>query len=440
MAHRKRKPSRYSVQKQDRAQHKNDFLRRVRKILPHYLDQRLISFLPPFAYDYIYMIRFGSPIVTPAEGHKIPKELIKEIKYVLTLMLKDKNVPLYANGPDVSVYDFITIVLTLWLFARKIKESDFSGAAEIKAAISLKTENDSIIMNALNYVCVPANVVCMMVSNMWNCLYWSKFDLLPPDDKIDRPQYRINIIGCVPQRISVQIDGFSRPITRAGGCDYFLNSISWLTFDPSLLSNSASLPDKPLDVYIQSHAIQRLSERIDCIETGFTHLNVYKSINQPRIIPSGYGYDLIEFRINEFRAGYFIFSIVKGVLLIRSFLFIINNGTPEGAKLQKITGLGRLDKKYLAIDRLSAFMSSDIGTSSKVKEILNQCGCDSLLLLSENLKKDKVCIKYSSQQTASLIEKYLQKAQPQTDYRQCFNTIFAEKGKVTHIMPVSAEA
>jgi len=386
------------------------------------------------------MIRFGSPIVTPAEGYKIPKELVKEIKYVLTLMLKDKNVPLYDNGPEVSVYDFITIVLTLWLFARKIKESDFSGAAEIKAAISLKTENDSIIMNALNYVCVPANVVCMMVSNMWSCLYWSKFDLLPPDDKIDRPQHRVNIIGCVPQRINMQIDGFSRPITRAGGCDFISNSISWLTFDPSLLSNSASLPDKPLDVYIQSHAIQRLSERIDCIETGLTHLNVYKSINQPRIIPSGYGYDLIEFRINEFRAGYFIFSIVKGVLLIRSFLFIINNGTPEGAKLQKVTGLGRLDKKYLAIDRLSAFMSSDIGTSSKVKEILNQCGCDSLLLLSENLKKDKVCIKYSSQQTASLIEKYLQKAQPQTDYRQCFKTIFAEKGKVPHIMPVSAEA
>ena len=51
-------------------------------------------------------------------------------------------------------------------------------------------------------------------------------------------------------------------------------------------------------------------------------------------------------------------DIIEGKIVIRTFLFVTNNGTPEGKKLAQITGLQKLDKKYLALDKLSTFMTS----------------------------------------------------------------------------------
>jgi hypothetical protein len=72
-----------------------------------------------------------------------------------------------------------------------------------------------------------------------------------------------------------------------------------------------------------------------------------------------------------------------------------------------MTGLGKLDKKYLAIDKLSAFMSSDIRSNESVMQLLRKSGCECLLDLHQNLKKH-ITNKNKSQATGSLMSRYLE--------------------------------
>ena len=45
-----------------------------------------------------------------------------------------------------------------------------------------------------------------------------------------------------------------------------------------------------------------------------------------------------------------------------------------------------LDKKYLAIDKLSSFMNSDLDKNEKVRQLLKDSGCECLINLYETTK------------------------------------------------------
>ena len=153
--------------------------------------------------------------------------------------------------------------------------------------------------------------------------------------------------------LSVIIDDKPRPVVRLGYP--FPNfGIEWITIKPSDLNIVNPFADIPLDVYIQTHAL----------------------------------------------------DIIEGKIVIRTFLFITNNGTPEGLKLQNITGLQKLDKKYLAIDKLSTFMTSDIGNNEKVRKIFTSAGCECLLELYE--KSNKTLTNSANHFDADLMLKYIE--------------------------------
>ena len=83
--------------------------------------------------------------------------------------------------------------------------------------------------------------------------------------------------------------------------------------------------------------------------------------------------------------GYFRGDIIEGRIILRTFLFITNNGTPEGDRLLANTGLKKEDKNYLAIDKISTFIKSDIDTNQRVKEIFVNAGCGSIFEIDKNL-------------------------------------------------------
>lgn len=74
------------------------------------------------------------------------------------------------------------------------------------------------------------------------------------------------------------------------------------------------------------------------------------------------------FRIQQEKAGCFTTRIVEGKIILTTFLFLTNNSTPEGDALYNNKGITRNDKSYLAIDKLSSFVNSDIKTNERVKK------------------------------------------------------------------------
>jgi hypothetical protein len=139
-----------------------------------------------------------------------------------------------------------------------------------------------------------------------------------------------------------------------------------------------------MPVYIQSHAQQRLAERLDCLEQGYVEFFVYNSLKNLKYFKDKNGNPLIEYNYFGFKTGYLRADIHHGKIIIRTFLFLTNNGTPEGEKLNEFTGLSKLDHKYLNIDKLSTFMSADIRNNIEVKDIFVRAGCKSLFDIDAN--------------------------------------------------------
>jgi hypothetical protein len=79
------------------------------------------------------------------------------------------------------------------------------------------------------------------------------------------------------------------------------------------------------------------------------------------------------------KVGYLVATVVRNVILIRTFLFLTMDGTPEGTKLYQRLGLRRAAKTLLKLDDLTTFMDTDIAADVELTSLLNECGCSHLL-------------------------------------------------------------
>jgi hypothetical protein len=161
--------------------------------------------------------------------------------------------------------------------------------------------------------------------------------------------------------------------------------IDYIEISPSLFGSEFD-GQESVPVYIQTHALNRMEERLDCLNLQELISSVYASLLKPVAVRKEKCRILLSFRILETKMGYFTAQYIDGAVLIHTFLFITNNGTPEGEKLNELTGLGKLDKKYLTIDKLSTFINSDISTNEKLKDLFIKAGCNSLLEIDEAVK------------------------------------------------------
>lgn len=79
------------------------------------------------------------------------------------------------------------------------------------------------------------------------------------------------------------------------------------------------------------------------------------------------------------KVAYFLVSYHGDKWVIRTFLFLTNEVTPEGTELKEIIGSEKEDAKYLMIDRVTAFLDYDIEHDQRLRELFETTGCGSLL-------------------------------------------------------------
>lgn len=162
--------------------------------------------------------------------------------------------------------------------------------------------------------------------------------------------------------------------------------------------------EKNIPVYIQSHALERLYERIDCFENSKSLIYDYLwcSILNAKVVKSTNGKYLIEYWFNCHKLGYLVTTINDGVAIVRTFLFITMDGTPEGLLLHKKLGIRRDDKEYLHLDKLRTYLMTDIQEDTELRNIFEECGCGHLFKV---VKEDAVICRTTGD--AKDIRKYL---------------------------------
>jgi hypothetical protein len=89
--------------------------------------------------------------------------------------------------------------------------------------------------------------------------------------------------------------------------------------------------------------------------------------------------------------------------VVRTFLFLTNDGTPEGRKLAAITNLHLLDKQFLGIDEINAFLQYNIAGDAILRKLFVDAGCGSLLHYVDEYFKERG----QPLSSADFIHKYL---------------------------------
>nr|WP_319998734.1 hypothetical protein [uncultured Draconibacterium sp.] len=139
-----------------------------------------------------------------------------------------------------------------------------------------------------------------------------------------------------------------------------------------------------IKVYIQKHAITRIKERLGI---HFWHMSyslvVIAMCNKPIEIETSKSF-LFPVTYGKIKVGYLKAELTGNKLVILTFLFLTNNGTPEGQKLNNI-GLEKEDKKYLGIDKLDIFINSDIKNDERLTQLFKSADCGDLFKLDKTL-------------------------------------------------------
>ncbi len=406
MAQHKKKPHGHQLQKLAAAQYKNDFFRKLKLIINTYCGEDIYSLIPDKLLKNIYLYRSHSFKFVVAEGHSISSKALSQIKFFLPLLLKAENVTLTSNGFEISIHEFYTIVYTIISHAGNLEKEKYAIAEKVIAAFQRFATDKFIFNNAHEKLWAILHTLGMAFNSIDECLYWVNHNSVTTSRIEDGLQNIIEIHSVVPETSIVKIDGTNRPVVRVGWA-FAHAGLEWTSIKPSLLNFNSPFADIPLKVYIQSHALERLSERMDCFWTGFVHAHMHISLRDAKVFYDNNNKILIEYRLDDVKAGYFRADIIDGIILIRTFLFITNSGTPEGEKLMKSTGLQKLDMKYLAIDKLSTFMSYDIGDNEDIMKLFIDADCQCLIDLYEKAKSlDAI---QGKQSKSSIIIDYIKK-------------------------------
>ena len=340
----------------------------------------------------------------------VSPEMMESIKEFVSKFLRGKTLTYLENGPKISLHLFFTVGLALHIYLENLKDDDFPQAKELKAELRTVVEDtqrgsdSKIVLTMFRWLFFITRAITRYGENYPFSLYKAEHKIMR-SEKENCMYFQITVKRFRPKQRDFLIDGHKHKAFEvvSQSIDGDLTSISC----PSSCLNlnfKSNISDFP--IYIQKHAVNRIMERLDNVDEHLLYSEFIATIRKfDRYIFRNKRF-YIEFYLTQKKVGYLLADIHEGHLLIHTFLFITNSGTPEGDILLSKTGLGKLDKSYLNIDKLSTFWQSDINDNPKVKQIFIEAGCKDILELpptlsiKENPTEEKTKI-------ASKLEMYL---------------------------------
>ncbi|MPQ47245.1 hypothetical protein GCQ56_09505 [Marinifilum sp. N1E240] len=339
---------------------------------PHKYELRFTQ--KEMKYMYIYRIVVPNPVKT--EGQNTSANELNRIGHIIQKKLRE---PMLCH--DGEWYSTIELGL-LYCYFNNMNNNNTTPQRRMElwqyigSASKIELSPDQITMH---YVAAFRKTVTA-ISSVRNMIY--SLDLretyCDPNNPALEFGHRLGV-GYASKK-SIDINGNSRLVYR-----FVLPRIHnepWYgQMYASDLKEVYSGNKKMLDIYIQSHALERLRERLDLLDEEAINYAIYENFDALQFTILSNGYILITIKLFQCKVGYFIANIIKDDFVIRTFLFITHATTPEGDKLKEICGLGRNDVPYWKIDRLSTFMNVDAEQYPKLSAMFEEAGCGDLFKL-----------------------------------------------------------
>jgi hypothetical protein len=384
---------------------KQDFINRFKTICNVYGGTGTFELIPPKNHDLIFLIRFHSIKLQATNGTILSELLKSKLNLLFYNLLKKTIIPLRSNMQGVTVDEYITLIETLKAlvqFTKKGTHVPWTHTFYARLSFLLDNELEMKVRNKITEITCKVSDYVSNINNQVFC-FTHYFIEHPSGFGFDNI---ITVQIVKPKIVYISTHSGFRPAYRITW--HIPGSEFWEATVKSGSLHIAHVDYKvPIPVYIQSHALHRLAERLDILDTYETQVNVINTLRAPLFLRvSKYCY-LLEYCLSGKKVGYLSCEYINNQLLIKTFLFLTNNGTPEGKKLFELTGLGKLDKKYLSLDKMSCYINSDITSNKTIAAFFENAGCNSLIHLDEIISAE--CLEKSKHSIVTVIANYINK-------------------------------
>jgi len=381
-----KKPSTVQQLKLLTAQNRKDFFRRIQRILTLLSgDEDTIKLFPHDDLELLFINRIQSLKVESAQGHTIDPRILRDMKETALEMMKHEMILTNDFGGSITLLEFLTDVFTILMNYNCYLDEKKPFAIELGLALSTYMDTDNVA-DTLERSKKTVESVTILYSDMASVLYYADLSPKVRSWELGGSYLALKVYSRLQEKIPITIDGLTRPAVRVG-CFDPEDGMVWCSRPPA----SFGIPQRDITdlwpVYIQMHALQRLAERLNCIDKEIAQYFLYRSIRNGRIHTARDNHYLIEYHFMDMKLGYLLVLAHDNMLVVRTFLFLTNNGTPEGKKLHNLTGLQKHDKKYLALDKLSTFMDPELCKNDVIQRLFFDAGCSDLFEVTSNIGK-----------------------------------------------------
>ena len=250
MAQRKKKPSGYQIQSITQAQHRNEFMRKLKSFVNSVSGEDIYSLLPAKILERIYKYRFHSLAVVPAAGNQLPIKSLKTQKYVISRYLKKEVLDLPKYGLKVLLDDYMTIGLTVFAMCHTIDDNDFPGAAKVRSTLLNYCNDDEPFSLLHQRLYSIFNAIIWSVCTIETGFYWFIYETKLAEKGKSGMNIIVEAYLQLSESIRIKINGTVRPAIRLGWANPF-EGIDWIMLKPSALNIKDALTDDPMKVYIQ---------------------------------------------------------------------------------------------------------------------------------------------------------------------------------------------
>lgn len=396
------------------------------------LEEWLASF-DPYELLTCYKMRITSFIYRPVGNSKFPQHIESFVRGLFPATIRNKEFT-YPNGVKVSGHEVLHLLEKIAVASLNRKDDK----AELYARLHDKVDTFiAFVDNCLDELnsdliyhtqmtgwinSVPDRELYVLnlsvesndsnnektLSESWTSKYCVGYEVVP-----------------VPSR-TFTVEGSRRIGYRYGFPIKVSSEDLWLTL-PARLFGIANR--ESLEVYIQTHALNRIVERIDTILFGMAFAICTIELKaKPIVRKVGSNSFLIDVVVCNLKLGYFVACIVDGVVFIKTFLFVTSSSTPEGRKLDTLTGLKKLDKQFLGIDKLSTYLALDVNKSPELVAIFQEAGLEELLLIDKEVFStlSKLIPEINLTENSELIASYIERRASELSLSQ----VEAEEGEI----------
>ncbi|MEL6559620.1 MAG: hypothetical protein AAFQ94_15620 [Bacteroidota bacterium] len=333
--------------------------------------------------EYMFFSRFRKPILKSVTKLKIPQKPLKLIQETIDGFLNNNFFQLPGGSKEFSYYEYFTCFLTLKSSISTTSEDKnfkFKGMAEdYKVILKLVTSEGSPEIHFLQYLAALGN--CLSYPTKFEVQLTNKCRFVKSDNPHIANDVEINICPIQGRRVLFQDQlqtVFPLQIQTSKRCNVLIPA--------SALYPKSAVRQAGVNLYFQEHSIARLMERIDCMSEVQIFESLHTSFLNPKVIKMSGSKFLVSYYVDGIKLGYFVLIVSEGIAVVKTFLFLTNDGTPEGNMLNNRLNMSKHEKKHFSLDKLSSFYYSNIDQDEVIRDILIKSGCSNLVGLKKRLK------------------------------------------------------